>query len=238
MSDGPWITIKNWEKYAPKQRNKTAVMPWLRIYRKLLTDYDYRRLAPQYRALLVDLWLLAAEHGGKVKANVPELAFQLHAEREWISDGLEAIAAFGFIALPGPLANKLSASRAQGDDNLYLEGKGTEGNGTEGKRRDKPASVSWLTPFLAEWQSAFGGVQPSAGRFGKSLSALCKTHGQDKVLRHFSFYLRQSNGKASVEHFAQTFGKWDEAAAPDAQLSTLAGPPETAFYEPPPRRPA
>lgn len=208
MTDGAWIIIKNWERYAPRTRNKTAVMPWLRIYRKLLDDRDYRRIEPQYRALLVDLWLLAAESEGKVPADTHALCWRLRVDREWLVSGLQAIATVGFITLPASSVNKSHTSRTQVADKLYAEEKGEEGKGI-----DKP-SATWVTPFLEAWISAFGGVAPTPGRVGRALSPLYREHGTPKVLDHFRFYLSQSNGKASVEHFSQTFGKWNPVTAP------------------------
>jgi hypothetical protein len=138
VTDGPWITIKNWQKYAPKPRNKNAVMPWIRVYRRLLEDRDYRKIEPQYRALLVDLWLLAVENDGNVIFDPPSLAWRLRADEEWLTSGLQAIAAIGFIKLPAQLVDDLSTSRSQVVNELYAEVKGSEGkrseeNGSEGK---------------------------------------------------------------------------------------------------------
>lgn len=97
-----WITIKNWERH---QHYKERTPPWIKLHRSLLDDMEYRLIDPQYRALLVDLWLLAAENEGKVKAHVPDIAFRLRADVVWLDGGLHVLADSGFIELPKPPAS-------------------------------------------------------------------------------------------------------------------------------------
>lgn len=89
------------------------------------------------------------------------------------------------------------------------------------KRLTSPAAT-WLTPFLDCWVSECGGVSPAPGRMGKALSPLWKAHGTETVVSRLRFYLQQSNGKSSPEHFAQTFGKWEPKDDPLNQRSVYA----------------
>ena len=91
---------------------------------------------------------------------------------------------------------------------------------TAKKKELTPPTATWLTPFLDCWVSECGGVAPSPGRMGKALSPLCKIHGPTPVVDRLRFYLQQSNGKSSPEHFAQTYGKW----TPDGQKPTTGKP--------------
>lgn len=74
---------------------------------------DYRLLDPQYRALLIDLWLLASENEGRVKANVPDIAFRLRADSLWVDGGLYVLSDAGFIQLPAQHASRPLAPRMQ-----------------------------------------------------------------------------------------------------------------------------
>ena len=86
---------------------------------------------------------------------------------------------------------------------------------TEKKKTSRPrgraGTPTWLTPFLNAWTDRYHGSPPSPGRLGRALAAVYGTYGPDQTLRHWGHYLARSNGKASPEHFAQTFGEWEQA---------------------------
>lgn len=110
MSDESWITIKNWKKH---QHYGDRTPPWIKLHRTLLDDMEFRLLDPQYRALLTDLWLLASENGGRVIANVPKIAFRLHANSLWVDSGLKVLTDAGFISPPSHRASTALAPRLQ-----------------------------------------------------------------------------------------------------------------------------
>jgi hypothetical protein len=156
VSDGPWITIKNWHKYAPTRRNKASVMPWIKLYRKLLEDRDYRKIPPEFRALLVDLWLVGSENDGRIRFDPPELAWRLRADESWLMAGLKAIAAIGFIDLGIQVVDELSTTGTQGDDKSYAERRGEERRGEREERilvpkADKPVSRDEPETFPRWW---------------------------------------------------------------------------------------
>jgi hypothetical protein len=174
VPDGPWIVIKNWDKYGPKPRNKHAAMPWIKVYRKLLEDRDYRRIAPEYRSLLVDLWLLAVENDGKVTAILPDLAFRLRAPEDWLTLGIEAIAAIGFIDVPLLSVDKSSTSRSQVVNDTSTERRGEERRGEEkGEFKPSPKATGFdLAPFLDAWKEKMGAYPTNPGLLGRLLKPL------------------------------------------------------------------
>lgn len=177
MADGPCIVIKNWAKWAPKRRNKGATLPWLKLYRRLLEDRDYRRIEPQYRALLVDLWLLAAECDGKIPLFYSELAWRLRVTEDWLASGLEAIALVGLIELREPPAYKLSTDGTQAVDGMSSERRGEERRGSERIGEDKKQktgspAATWLTPFLEAWKAQMGAYPTKPALLGRVLKPL------------------------------------------------------------------
>ena len=101
------VTIKNWERF---QHYKNRKPPWIKLYRDLLDDREYRALAPSNRALLSDLWLLASEDGGTVKGSPTDIGWRLRASPVWIENGLRALQLAGFVTCP-QLASKPLAER-------------------------------------------------------------------------------------------------------------------------------
>jgi hypothetical protein len=85
--------------------------------------------------------------------------------------------------------------------------------------RDKRGRPTWLTPFGDAWKSRYGG-EPAYKRLGKALKPLCATNTPDVVLRHWTYYLDQTEAEyASPERFAATFGRWspDQVAPPSVR---------------------
>lgn len=64
MSD--YLYVKNWEEL---QHYKTRRPPWIKLYRRLLTDMDFLALSEREQWQLVRIWILSAEElpGGWVK---------------------------------------------------------------------------------------------------------------------------------------------------------------------------
>lgn len=109
MPDEPhYITIKDWGRF---QHYKGRKPPWIKLYRDLLDNWEYRAVDPQYRALLMDLWLLAAEDAGKVLADCKQIAWRLRSTEVWIGGGLHVLADAGFIGLPDGFASTTLAER-------------------------------------------------------------------------------------------------------------------------------
>ena len=86
--------IKNWTEYQPPLKSDRSVI-WIKVYRKILDDYEWSNLTSDNKATLVELWLLASENNGKIK-NIDEICFRLRREKPFISKQLEQLSNFVF----------------------------------------------------------------------------------------------------------------------------------------------
>jgi hypothetical protein len=93
-----WIEIVNWKRF---QHYKKRSPPWVKLYRSVLDDLAYRTLSDSAQALLVDLWLLASENGGRVAYDVRDMEFRLRRARDVIARDAEKLVSAGFIVISG-----------------------------------------------------------------------------------------------------------------------------------------
>lgn len=104
--------IKNWEKY---QAVKDRRPPWIKLHRSILDDLDYAALTPANRCLLMELWVLATEHDGKVTGDTKVLSFRL---RRKVSN-LDPLISRGFLipvnACLQPLTDVCLEGEGEGD---------------------------------------------------------------------------------------------------------------------------
>jgi len=61
------IKVVNWEKHQHYKKPKPI---WIKVYRDLLTDYEFASLDPVEKWTLIGIWLLAAETGNKIPNDV------------------------------------------------------------------------------------------------------------------------------------------------------------------------
>jgi hypothetical protein len=61
MSD--YLQVRKWADF---QHYRDRQPTWIKLYRKLLTDYEFQRLTDAERGQLVMIWLLAAELDNKI----------------------------------------------------------------------------------------------------------------------------------------------------------------------------
>ena len=54
----PYLQVKNWEEL---QHYKKRNPPWIKLYRRLMTDGDFHRLSELHQWQLVRIWLVSAE---------------------------------------------------------------------------------------------------------------------------------------------------------------------------------
>jgi len=65
MSDA-YLYVKNWDEL---QHYKTRRPPWIKLYRRLLTDWDFLELSETTQWQLVRIWIISADElpGGWIK---------------------------------------------------------------------------------------------------------------------------------------------------------------------------
>jgi hypothetical protein len=68
-----YLKVKNWEKF--QQYNDGRPLHWIKVFRAILTDYDFTQLSDAEFGRLVKIWLLASQ----VKNKIPN-------DPKWIAD--------------------------------------------------------------------------------------------------------------------------------------------------------
>jgi len=84
-------TIKDWNEHQPPLKDRNVI--WIKVYRRLLEDYDFISLSDSNQATLIKLWLLASENHGKLP-NIEEIAFRLRKEKDFIIKQLLELSVF------------------------------------------------------------------------------------------------------------------------------------------------
>lgn len=77
------MKIKNWEKF---QQYKDRNPYWIKVYRDLLNDPDWFALEDGSVRFLVNLWLIASEHGKDgTLPDIRRIALRLHKSVEYVA---------------------------------------------------------------------------------------------------------------------------------------------------------
>ena len=63
-----WLKVHDWEHWQ-SYRSDRGQPPWIKVHRQLLRDAKWASLGSHDRGDLVSIWLLAADHEGKVPAD-------------------------------------------------------------------------------------------------------------------------------------------------------------------------
>ena len=84
--------IKNWEEFQPPLRADRNVI-WIKLYRKILDDFNWSNLTDSNKATLIELWLLASENEGNLP-DIEEISFRLRKDKSFINKQLEQLASF------------------------------------------------------------------------------------------------------------------------------------------------
>jgi len=69
-----YLKVKNWSEY---QHYKDRCPPWIKLHTNILNDRAFSMLSLASRGLLMQLWVLASEHGGQVPNDLDEIKFRL-----------------------------------------------------------------------------------------------------------------------------------------------------------------
>lgn len=103
--------IKNWNAHQPSLRPDRNVI-WIKVYRRILEDYDWGNLTDSNKATLIELWLLASENEGNLPS-IDEIAYRLRKDKSFINKQLEQLSTWVL-----PIGNKSATSRQK---NVSLE---------------------------------------------------------------------------------------------------------------------
>jgi len=125
-SPPPEILIKNWERF---QHYRHRNPPWIRLYRDLVDNPDWRKLSDSAARLLVELWLLASElePGGRVPYDPNMLAWRLGRASVFASEVasiVEELVSHGFISVASADASGDASADASTSTLQRGEGRG------------------------------------------------------------------------------------------------------------------
>jgi len=132
------IRIVKWEKH---QHYKDRNPPWIKLHRGILNDRAFMLLAPASKALLVLLWVLAAENNGAIVFDPEDIAFRLRMTSFSEAD-LEPLILAGFLTVDSALL----ADCKQDGATCPLETETETETETEKEGGEKAKTVTRKTP--------------------------------------------------------------------------------------------
>jgi len=167
------ILIKDWHLF---QHYKDRNPPWIKLYRSLLDNEEYRQLDPFARSLLLDLWLLASESKipGAVDMKPAKLAWRLRDASTPLATfetALQAIQHQGFITVASETQAKCLRDALPETE--------TE---TETKAETETEPPAWLAAVWQEFLEHRRAMRrPLTGPARKRLLAKCVKNGPATV---------------------------------------------------------
>ena len=105
------MQIKNWKQFQPPLRSDRNVI-WIKLYRKILDDFEWSNLTDSNKATLIELWLLASENEGNLPS-VDEISFRLRKDKSFINKQLEQLSSFVLQDVAEVLPNRLPRVRVR-----------------------------------------------------------------------------------------------------------------------------
>lgn len=204
------IRIKNWERHQHYKRPKPA---WIKVYRDLLNDYDFGRLDPTNKWILIGLWLLAAETDNNIPQDKTWLKNRLQLPTQ---PDLDALQTLGFITLGEPSREAL--------EKVYTQTEERRGEGEAvGKPTDENVDVdNWNWGDFAGWFRTTGhkllwqGDEPPewAAKDGRpwsvkrDLSILSQLRKKGEPLEALKGVIEINTEATCMLHYNQA-GRWD-----------------------------
>ena len=111
--------IKNWKEHQPSLRPDRNVI-WIKVYRRILEDYDWGNLSDSNKATLIELWLLASEKEGTLPS-VDEISYRLRKDKSFINKQLDQLATFVLRDDADTLPNRLPRVRVRVEKEIEKE---------------------------------------------------------------------------------------------------------------------
>ena len=60
-----FLRVRNWDRWQTYRKDR-GQPPWIKVYRTLLTDYEFASLSDAEKGQLLCIWILAAERNGRI----------------------------------------------------------------------------------------------------------------------------------------------------------------------------
>lgn len=234
------IRVCNWRRFQhyhdPEKRNKKGgAPPWIKLYRALLDNPQWRRLYGSAAKLLIDLWLLAGEtENGELTIRLEDLAYRVRTVDDEVLTDLKVLERVEFVelnkALYQPASRRLSGRKQAARPDVDVDGDGEQMESPRADARppkaESPDKVNgnWVTEFGVAWAAKFeipveGAPYP---RIGRALKPLRSAYADSEMLSRWERYLSRVEGQfASPEDFAKKFGEWKPQGSPpvDTRIS-------------------
>ena len=82
------MKVRNWERYQPKMKDRDVI--WIKLYRRILEDYEWHNLSSDSKATLIELLLLASENNGELPSK-EKIAFRLRKDIGFVEEQLSLL---------------------------------------------------------------------------------------------------------------------------------------------------
>ena len=82
------MKVRNWERYQPKMKDRDVI--WIKLYRRILEDYEWHNLSSDSKATLIELLLLASENNGELPGK-EKIAFRLRKDIGFVEEQLSLL---------------------------------------------------------------------------------------------------------------------------------------------------
>lgn len=111
------IRIRHWDKF---QHYRFRNPPWIRLHRDLLNNHRWHDLDYISRAILVELWLLAADfQDGEITYTTRDISFRLRLPESVLGKHLNCLEDMDFLDIEADDASKVLAGCQQGATTEY-----------------------------------------------------------------------------------------------------------------------
>jgi hypothetical protein len=179
-----YLDVKNWEEY---QHYKDRCPPWIKLHTKILNDRNFSMLSCASRGLLMQLWILASEHEGKIPNDLEEIKFRLR-DNAIKQEQVNMLISKGFL---------INCKHALADDSTAQADAVPE---TEERREETEVETE------GEGEGEFKNVKLSEGERKKLFERFGEKKAKDLIER-LSRYIA-SKGKKYKSHYA-TMLNWE-----------------------------
>lgn len=239
-----YISVANWTEF---QNYSDRTPPWIRLYNRLLDNYEFACLQDASKAQLLCIWLLASRHNNRVPADPKWIAENMHATDPV---DLKSLVSAGFITISEDASNLLAEckqnDRLETETERETDKSDPDGSLVSGAKQAEPSqpkseTVQRVTQLQAEVQDAWNATAsecalPRMERWTEKRTKALKCRARDSAwvqrwrealdkLRVSDFCCGRVNGhtwKAGIDWFL----------APDSLTKLLEGKYDNVTVKP------
>lgn len=124
------LAVKGWREF---QHYKDRAPSWIKLYTKLLTNYEFAQLSDAEKGQLVMIWLLASQYDGSVPNDPKWIASQTNLKGRLAITKFVAEGWLEVVAVAQPASNLLAQPEHPASESVSIG----SGSATLEKRRDR-----------------------------------------------------------------------------------------------------